>query len=481
MFKRVVLVALLLLIPLIALTPAGGRLKRGALQLIDRLKEEKIVVKEVKVIEEKVVEKIVYKDIEEEIQGEPPPPRPLSFVPYKDVEVKDLFNEIQIRTELVTEPGGLPSIERKRKESYEAQFQLKVRVPEANDSLEELASVNPDLPKMLPSLEAMMAEAKVSPFFQQLYDIKARNVQSELTNLEKVLSRHNFYDCETMLELEHPETGQKALLIQGDMDVVADGSDGDRQTEFEAHIHGSAYFQPQTSYGWPKLTDRPNPLLAKYEKDLAAAKERYKVKGLSLSENRRLEYRIQHYPGVIADIKRRSYLVAKEDPFVVISLATRPYLKSDPYTPRIGDYAVVIYEDKIYPAICGDYGPKTKVGEASLRIAKELNDKATPNRRPISDLTVTYLIFPNTRELPFRQPNYDHWYQRCAEYLDKLGGISSEFTLHRWENRFPNADDGTNETEQSSPDQETSRVPAPGSLNLPSTPLPVPDSDGRLR
>ena len=46
---------------------------------------------------------------------------------------------------------------------------------------------------------------------------------------------------------------------------------------------------------------------------------------------------------------------------------------TDAFSPSIGDYAAVIYNGKIYPAIVGDAGPSNKVGEASARICKELN------------------------------------------------------------------------------------------------------------
>ena len=44
---------------------------------------------------------------------------------------------------------------------------------------------------------------------------------------------------------------------------------------------------------------------------------------------------------------------------------------------EVGDYAVVVFGDQIYPAIVGDVGPNDKVGEASLRIAQQINALAT--------------------------------------------------------------------------------------------------------
>jgi hypothetical protein len=100
-------------------------------------------------------------------------------------------------------------------------------------------------------------------------------------------------------------------------------------------------------------------------------------------------------------MKARSSLIAEKDPFVVISLLFRGYGDQNKFTPQIGDYAAVIHEGKIYPAICGDYGPSFKMGEASLLMAKTVNPKATPYIRPESDLKVTYLIFPGTAEKAF--------------------------------------------------------------------------------
>ena len=110
---------------------------------------------------------------------------------------------------------------------------------------------------------------------------------------------------------------------------------------------------------------------------------------------------------------------------------------TDAYAPRIGDYAVVIHENKIYPAIVGDGGPTYKVGEASLRMAKELNNKATPYNRPVSDLKVTYLVFPQTRDEVRAAPDYAKWRTRCEELLKEIGGIGAGFELHTWQDTFP--------------------------------------------
>src|SRR6185312_13935812 len=99
------------------------------------------------------------------------------------------------------------------------------------------------------------------------------------------------------------------------------------------------------------------------------------------------------------------------------------------------DFAVVVFADKIYPALVGDVGPNDKTGEASLRIAKAINNLATPYNRPVSDLKVTYLIFPGTADTPFGPPDLDKIQARCQGLVDKIGGAT--VPRHHWENIIP--------------------------------------------
>ena len=138
----------------------------------------------------------------------------------------------------------------------------------------------------------------------------------------------------------------------------------------------------------------------------------------------------------IADMKIASFLIADYDPFIVVPiniLADR----RDPYAPNIGDFAVVVHERTAYPAIVGDAGPSFKVGEASLRMAREINASATPYSRPVSDLTVTYLVFPRSADDPKRAPDYSHWRKRCGELVDKIGGLGEGVELHEWKDLLP--------------------------------------------
>jgi hypothetical protein len=121
---------------------------------------------------------------------------------------------------------------------------------------------------------------------------------------------------------------------------------------------------------------------------------------------------------------------------------------------------VVVFGDKVYPALVGDVGPNDKTGEASLRIAKEINSQATPYNRPVSDLKVTYLIFPGTAESPFGPPDLDKIQAKCQSLVDEIGGVTAP--LHHWENIIPPLPTPTPTPEPTlSPGPTSSPTPSP--------------------
>jgi len=364
----------------------------------------------------------------EEKEGSLPVP---SVLPREEYELTKIFNGVGVRATLDLREGSTATEERADPESYEFEMKLKVAVPEANQSVADLAALNPHLPLILPDLDRLVDSSRVSPLFEKLYGLKHERIKYFLARLDKLETRHNYFDCETMLELTHPGSSQRALLVQGEMDVVADGSDGDRLPTVADYVSLSTYYQPMTSYGWPKRTSQPNPLLPRLEKQLEEVLEEYAIKGLSAERNRYLRNRRDQLKRYIADLKARSYLVAEADPFIVLPLKS---VLGQPGAPTIGDYAVVVHEKKVYPAICGDAGPSWKFGEASLMVAKTINENASPYSRPVSDLKVTYLIFPDSADPKKGPPDLDHWKARCAELLDGLGGLGDGFELHDWRN-----------------------------------------------
>jgi hypothetical protein len=253
-------------------------------------------------------------------------------------------------------------------------------------------------------------------------------LRENLARLDLLLSRHNFFDCQTVLQLQHPQTHRKALLLQADMDVDADGSDGDRMP---VGTGAPANFKPFTSYRWPKKTSAPNPYLATTEAALKRAEDEYALATTTAARKRELRNAIAQLRAEVDTLKRYSFLIGAADPFIVVPGAfTHAHEAVKP-----GDYALVVFGDTIYPAIVGDVGPNDKVGEASLRIAKQINTLSTPYNRPVSDLKVTYIIFPESADKPFGPPDLEKLQARCDMLVKEIGGVS--VPLHHWENIIP--------------------------------------------
>jgi hypothetical protein len=343
-------------------------------------------------------------------------PTPI-YIPSKRIETAKLFNGIDVHSTFETEFGATATAERDTPASYQLNVQLKVRVPKANATLSEIRTLNNQLPAVLPGLEDAMSTSQVSPFFDLFYRLKVASLQQNLSRLDALLSRHNFYDCETMLELRNPQNHRRALLIQADMDVDMDGSDGDRVPVMEGSW---VNFQPMTSYKWTKATQAPNPFLAAREEKLKALEAAGAVNQEARNALGALRYEI-------SELKKNSFLVSHADPYVALpgSIVGR-----GGNAPHLGDYCVVIVKDVLYPAIVGDVGPGYKIGEASLRLCQAINPFATANNRPMSELKVTYLVFPGTADKPFAAPDLKKWETRCVALLEEIGGHKGK--LFEW-------------------------------------------------
>ena len=332
-----------------------------------------------------------------------PTPTPTPTIPRKTLDVSQLFNGITLFSKFETPQSEKPaSVERNADDSYKIQITFTANLPNPSRTLEELAGNDPKLTEVLSQLTRLVDTARVSPYFAKLYENKIEHLRERLNRLDLLLSRHNFYDCETILELQHPDTGRKALLMQGDMDLNSDGSDGDRNFAIDAT---SPTFQPQTSYRWAKLTDRPNPVLSLYENKLEGLKQEFSLKGLRPERNRELKRSLDETHRVISELKSKSFLISDADPFIVVP-SFMVADNTEAFSPSIGDYAAVIYNGKIYPSIVGDAGPSNKIGEASGRICKELNPRASALSRAVNNIKVSYLVFPGTAERarPARPP-----------------------------------------------------------------------------
>lgn len=362
---------------------------------------------------------------------EPTTPPPAPVMPQgKVTDVRQLGSGISFETEVIFGQGDTAVTERVDADSYAANYRLKLRLPKAAQAMEELEKGTPDLSKILPGLSSLLPKAKVSPWYVTLYKNKAERIRRDANALNELLTKHNVYDCNTILHLRS-ESGRRVFFMQAEMDVVSDGSDGDRLSTMPESIVSSSYYQPFTSYGWPKRTKTPNPMVAGWEKRIEVGTKEMKDPKANADRKKWLADRITMLKRGISDLKARSYLIAEYDPFIVIpvNLLTD---RSDPFSPRIGDYAVVIHGDKAYPCIVGDGGPTFKVGEASLRLAKQINPSANPYSRPVSDLSVSYVVFPGSREPKAGPPDYEKWRQRCHELLQEIGGLGNGYELHAW-------------------------------------------------
>ena len=404
------------------------------------------------------VEKEVIKVVEKVVEVERPPDPVIGIS--GDADLTKTSKGFSFASRMEVENGDLATKERNQKSAYKSEHVLTVRVPRAASTMAELEVGNPALGSLLPGLAPLVENATISDFFEILYRNKTNRLKKDSAKLGSLLTAHNFFDCQTMLNLT-AENGRKVFLLQGDMDVVSDGSDGDRLPTMPDEIVNSTHYQPTTSYGWAKVGDVPNPLIAGYERRLVTANQELRSASVDSDRKDWVRSRIRTIlkPG-IDEMKRRSFLIADYDPFIVIPMniildkhdLSGPRV-GDKWGPKVGDYAVVVHDGILYPAICGDAGPTFKVGEASLRMAKQIDERSSSYWRPVSELTVTYLCFPGTAKKPHRAPDYEEWRESCEQLLGEIGGLKEGVELFRWENTLPNLDEPE---EESSPEVNAS-------------------------
>ncbi len=356
-----------------------------------------------------------------------PTPPPPPYVPNKRLETGRIFNGMKYQVTLETDYGTTATADRNEPSSYVAELKVKVKVPKPHKSLAGITRLNENLPALLPELPSLLESARVSPFFDDLYRLKVANLRENLNRLDNLLSRHNFFDTETVLEFQNPKSKRKALFVQSDMDVDEDGSDSDRVPSVDG---SSVTFQPFTSYRWNKRTGTPNSFGAYRETKIKQYEDEIGRPGLANGRASELRDRISLFKRDVVDLKRFSFLVASVDPYIVLPGSMFGKSKGA-FAPSVGDYCVVVYGGTLYPAIVGDVGPAYKSGEGSLRLCKQLNSAASANNRPVNDLKVSYLIFPGSGDKPWEVPDLAKWHQRCESLLQEIGGYTGE--LFTWD------------------------------------------------
>jgi hypothetical protein len=251
-----------------------------------------------------------------------------------------------------------------------------------------------------------------------------------------------------------------------------DGSDSDRIPSIDG---SSAHFQPMTSYRWPKKTTNPNPFLAGRQTRLQMLENEISAgKGLGSERLQAMRDTAGAVRYEVNQMMRNSFLVATLDPYVVLPGIMFNGKKNSLYTPEVGDFCVVIWEDHLYPAVVGDVGPNSQVGEASYRLAKEINPRSTADNRPVTPLKVSYLIFPHSAEKPFGPPDYQQWYEKTDALLKEFGGYTGKLQL--WEDITPKP------TPTPTPSGSPGVTPAvTGSATAsPASPSPQPSASGTV-
>ncbi len=353
---------------------------------------------------------------------------------HKPSDILKLANGATLRTSVI------PHVEEKKSalstaanpEAYRLNLTLNVQIPAPATTMEDLSLATPELPMALPSLREMLSsyslpEKKGSTFFYDtLFENKIRVLERQLTSLTQLSSRESLYDCQTILTLTNQLTQTPLLLIQAIMNVNADGSDGDRNIPLEKL---SSTYQPQTNYRWNKTSLHPNPNIAQLKEELSKIQESIDKEKNTLEEEGKKAQQVLFLQRTVEELEHWSFLIGSADPFIVLP---KFMLDKKEGGASLGDYAIVFYNGTLYPAIVGDLGPSSKIGEASLRICRAIDSRSSATHRPLSSPHVTYLVFPGSADFPFQAPNYKHWSQRCHELWEKIGG-SNQVLWHEWE------------------------------------------------
>lgn len=342
--------------------------------------------------------------------------------------INELGAGINMKSGVEFKPGTTAAQDRKKKDAYMVHLSMSLFQPKAASG-EDLLKTNPQLPEVFAKYHDLMGAAKVSPWFHALYLHKQNRIRKNAATLSRLLDRHNFYDTDTILQIEAPGSGRRVLWMQSDMDVVADGSDGDRLPRMPEKVLNSDYYQPSTSYRWRKIGKKVNPLLPRWEDRLAKLKKNRKSSRDA----------IRHAEMVVADLKLFSFLLTEYDPFIVIPLTFKEG-KDDTFRPQPGDYAVVVVGNRVIPAMVGDFGPKFKTGEASLRLNRIVNPRATLYARGVSDLSVSYVIFPGSKEEKNGPPDYERLNARCRELVEEIGGLGPNAEFKHVKDLLPKQD-----------------------------------------
>lgn len=356
----------------------------------------------------------------------PAHPTPPPVLPRKNYDLSRLYSGLALKTSVSCGQGTRTALATiADTNSYLAEISLRVEWPTAATNATDVLAATPELGTFVPGMAALIGSGTLSPDFPALLERKERSLKANLSSLQKLPYRDSLFDCQTILNLENKASGRKVLLVQAIMNVNTDGSDGDRNLEIDRL---STTFQPQTNYRWPKSGEHPNPCLRETEARIALLGAELGHGSLSAERRAEITRELEYAKATAEELRRWDFLVGAADPFIVLPSFM---VGKSPGQPGIGDYAVVVVRGKLYPAILGDMGPGSKIGEASLRLCRAIDPSSGAEHRPVSRPEVAYLIFPGTAEKPFSAPDYARWASRCRDLWKEVGGVD-DAPWHEW-------------------------------------------------
>ncbi len=319
---------------------------------------------------------------------------------------------------------------------------ITIKRPEAVSDFKGLRELNPKLPVALADIGSLVEKGTVSKRFDLLFDEKAKHIQRQKTL--SALSNYNYYDCATIMDLVHPETGRKALLIQAGMDVVTDGSDPDRAGGLEDYHAAltSDWFQPYTGYVWGRATKK-NPFAGYYDErisELVELKAEVEKRNLELPIRawRKVMEVYQEEIEYLERVKKNNSwglghnprsVVAALDPIIVLP---RNWFGKNAAIGH-GDYALVVYGDRVIPTMVAEAGPTYKIGEASLKLAWKINKEASGKKRAADAFSVSYVVFPGTRKATRGEPDLSEINRKVRSLVEEIGGLGDGAKFEAWE------------------------------------------------
>jgi hypothetical protein len=347
------------------------------------------------------------------------------------VDIQQLSNGIPLRTEVVYGSGQSVSDERILADSYTANYQVKIRIPQPAIKMSDLEKNGSRLSLILPGFASLFAKGTISPCFRTVYDTKIAQVKQNATRLNQMIPKASFYECNTILNFVS-DKGRKMLFIQADMDAEIQGSDGERLHKMPPEQVNSLDYNPFTAYHWRVSGDFPNPMIEGWKRRITIGEKELAETTTDLQKKKWIQNRIETLKQGVEHMKRNGFLISTYDPYIVLPyyLVNRP---NDAFSPKIGDYAVVIHGNKVYPCIVGDESHDSAIGEASARIAGELNAQWKLGSKAVFIPTVNYIIFPNSREAQAKSPDYAYWRAKCIALLSEVGGLGRDYQLHEWD------------------------------------------------